>query len=49
MYRSVRPDPGFRINRNIVECKAKISTKGIILKGRINRNIVECKDFDSGS
>ena len=36
---------GSRINRNIVECKAKQYAAGISAGIRINRNIVECKDL----
>ena len=32
------------INRNIVECKARLCQRQTIHRLRINRNIVECKE-----
>ncbi len=44
MYESVREQlPDERINRNIVECKDKHSSRKNKSPYRINRNIVECK------
>ena len=37
-------EPGGRINRNIVECKAKNLALHWLVSPRINRNIVECKE-----
>ena len=34
---------GTSINRNIVECKCKVTNGGKITWNSINRNIVECK------